>query len=187
MKKVGVGLLAGAITLGGVFAATTFANDDAPKATVSNGEEVKQKQSSNTNEGNLSIEEAIKTAQEEGKGKVSDVELEWERGNLVYNVELQGNGTETDVELNANTGEVLKVKSEKEDEQDEEITLDQKLFSASDAIQLAEKEADGEFSELQLDHDNGTLIYDIELEGKQEAEIKIDALTGKVLKVELDD
>ncbi|MDM5205766.1 PepSY domain-containing protein [Cytobacillus kochii] len=187
MKKVGVGLLAGAITLGGVFAATTFANDDAPKATVSNGEEVKQKQTSNTNEGTLSIEEAIKTAQEEGKGKVTDVELEWERGNLVYNVELQGNGTETDVELNANTGEVLKVKSEKEDEQDEEITLDQKLFSASDAIQLAEKEADGEFSELQLDHDNGTLIYDIELEGKQEAEIKIDALTGKVLKVELDD
>lgn len=187
MKKVGVGLLAGAITLGGVYAATAFANDDTPKATVTTGEEVKQKQTSNTNEETLSIEEAIKIAQEEGKGNVTDVELEWERGNLVYHVELQGNGTETDVELNAKTGEVFKVKSEKEDDQDEEITLDQKLFSASEAIQLAEKEADGKFNELQLDDDHGTLIYDIELEGKQEAEIKIDALTGKVLEVELDD
>lgn len=189
MKKLGVGILAGAITLGGVYAATAFANDDATtevKNTQQNSAETNEKQS-DTNGTILSIEEAIKVAEGEGKGKVTDVELEWERGNLVFNIELQDGSTETDVELNAASGEVLKVKSEKEDDNDEAISFDEALFSVSEAIEKAEKETNGEFSELELSNDYGKLVYDMELEGNQEAEVTIDALTGETLSVELDD
>lgn len=56
------------------------------------------------------------------------------------------------------------------------------------AIERAEKEVNGKVIEINLDEDDNRMIYEIELKtSKGEAELELDAVTGKVLDVEYDD
>ena len=62
------------------------------------------------------------------------------------------------------------------------------VISQDDAIAIAEKAANGKVVEIELDEDDGFLKYDVELRtDRGEAEVEIDASTGNVLEVELDD
>ena len=61
-------------------------------------------------------------------------------------------------------------------------------ISQDDAIAIAEKAANGKVVEIELDEDDGFIKYDVELRtDRGEAEVEIDAITGNVLEVELDD
>lgn len=56
------------------------------------------------------------------------------------------------------------------------------------AIQIALAEFPGKVEDVELDDDDGRLIYEIEIEnGDQEAEIEIDAITGKIIMIDIDD
>lgn len=60
-------------------------------------------------------------------------------------------------------------------------------ITEQEAIDIALKQFSGSIKELDLDKDDGQLIYDIEVESSRgEAEIEIDAYTGKVLVVDID-
>ncbi|GAA0361256.1 PepSY domain-containing protein [Bacillus horti] len=61
----------------------------------------------------MSIDEASKIVTDKYPGNVTEVELEKERGKLVYEIDLKGPQGEYDVKLDAVTGEILKVKQEK--------------------------------------------------------------------------
>ncbi|MDR0136896.1 PepSY domain-containing protein [Metabacillus idriensis] len=64
----------------------------------------------------ISLEEATKIALKEAKGTVEEAELENEDGKAVYSFEIQGeNGKEAEVEISAETGNVLKTEWENED------------------------------------------------------------------------
>ncbi|MBP1968639.1 putative membrane protein YkoI [Virgibacillus natechei] len=55
------------------------------------------------------------------------------------------------------------------------------------AEEIALNEFDGQITELELDEDDGRLMYEIEIEdGEDEAEIEIDAYTGEILVIEID-
>lgn len=74
----------------------------------------------------LSEEQVIEIALMEVPGEVQDIELERHRGAQVYEIEiLDANGEEIEVEIAAETGDVLKVRAEgkgcdKDDEDDTE-------------------------------------------------------------------
>lgn len=65
-------------------------------------------------EAKLSITEAIQIAEKEGNGKVTEIDLDRERGGLIYEAEVQASdGKEYDVEVDANTGDVIRKNEDK--------------------------------------------------------------------------
>lgn len=62
------------------------------------------------------------------------------------------------------------------------------IIDRNRAVQIALAKFPGKVEEVELDDDDGRLIYEIEIEnGDKEAEFDIDAKTGKILKFEIDD
>ncbi len=64
----------------------------------------------------LTEEQVIEIALAEVAGEVEDVDLERHKGKQIYEIEiLAEDGTEMEVEISAETGDVLRVKAEGED------------------------------------------------------------------------
>jgi uncharacterized membrane protein YkoI len=64
----------------------------------------------------LTEEQIIAIALTEVPGDVTDVELERERGKRIYEVEIRTqDGTEMEVEIAADTGDILRVEAEDDD------------------------------------------------------------------------
>jgi uncharacterized membrane protein YkoI len=94
--------------------------------------------------------------------------------------------------------EVDEQRQEDTDEQAQEDTEKEELTEASDrggssvidteeAQRIALNEFDGTVTSLELDEEDGRLIYEIEIErDNQEAEIELDALTGEILVISID-
>ncbi|GAB3791194.1 PepSY domain-containing protein [Virgibacillus kimchii] len=79
---------------------------------------------------------------------------------------------------------------EKEDEQekeDETPSGERSTIDTEEARNIALNEFDGIVTSLELDEEDGRLIYEIEIErGDHEAEIEIDAFTGEILVISID-
>lgn len=62
------------------------------------------------------------------------------------------------------------------------------VIDKNKAIQIALAEFPGKVEGVELEDDDGRLIYEIEIEnGEQEADIEIDAITGKIIVIDIDD
>jgi uncharacterized membrane protein YkoI len=67
---------------------------------------------------------------------------------------------------------------------------DRNIISMNEAEEIAIKEAGGSIESIELEKDDGKLIYEIELRSENEVDdvdVDVDAVTGKVLKVDRDD
>jgi uncharacterized membrane protein YkoI len=109
---------------------------------------------------------------------------------MTYEMTVKTNEGYQDVEVDAEKGEILS--REMEDEDDGDMSTQQAVETAKISMDQAEKialkEVDGQVTDAELDSGNGILVYELEIkQGKKEYDIEIDANTGEVLKVELDD
>ncbi len=162
-------------------------------------------------------------------GTISEIELEKDNNRAVYEIEIVNEGMEYDLKVDANSGEILKLKekqvavhsddqkhevielekepNDKEDKQEqaqktEETKIEKKdapienkkqenkntVIDASKAIEIAQKEFPGTVTDVELDEDDGRYIYEIEIKaGGQEAEFEIDAMTGEIIVIDIDD
>lgn len=78
-----------------------------------------------------------------------------------------------------------KNKKEKSNKKDKENNA---IIDVGEASEIALKEFSGRITEVELEEEDGRLIYEVEIEsGDLEAEIEIDAHTGEVLVIEIDD
>ena len=76
----------------------------------------------------------------------------------------------------------------KEQAKDKEKEVPKTVLSVEEVSKIALQQFSGEIDEIELDEENGRLIYEIEIErGEQEAEIEIDAYTGEVIVIEIDE
>ncbi len=173
MKKwMMVPALAGAVMIGGVAMVTNAGQSLAA-----------------TPKGLLSIEEAKAIAVKSVGGKVMDIELDRDKSGDVYEVEVQSKGIEYDLDIDAQTGKVLRTEKDDmdNDDQDEHVVPDGKYISKDAAIKIAMKQAKGIVTKVELDNEDGRVIYEIEIEdGAFEYEFDIDAVSGEVLKYEKD-
>jgi uncharacterized membrane protein YkoI len=148
----------------------------------------------------LSEEDAIDIATAEANGTVEEVELEGENGTPVYEVEFVGsNGAETEVAVHANDGTVLETESEDEadeteeddemEEDDESVAPGNVSLSEGEAIDIATAEANGTVEEVELESEDGTPAYEVELVGSDgsETEVTVHADDETVLEVETGD
>ncbi len=114
-------------------------------------------------------------------GQVTKSELDKENGKKVYEVEVMDGNVEKEFKIDAETGEIVKFKSEqkttKRAKKEPKISYDR-------AKEIAlEQSKNGKFKEIELKHKNGVLVYDVEIaEGFMDREFLIDAMTGEILR-----
>ena len=141
-----------------------------------------------------------------------EVELDVERGIMVYEVEFKANGTKYEYDIDASNGEVVHLDQDIDDDWYEAqnkipVSVEKpsnsgaatgntpssaELISAEKAKSLALEHAGLKSSEVvfektELDEDDGIWEYDVEFrKGNIEYEYEIDAQSGKILKAEKD-
>jgi uncharacterized membrane protein YkoI len=148
-----------------------------------------------TPKGLLTMDEAKAIAVKSVGGTVTGIELDRETVGDIYEVEVKSKGFEYDLDIDAKTGKVLQtdkadnddVDLDNDDTDDKVIVSDGKFIAEKAAVKIAMKQAKGTATEVELDEEDGRVIYEIEIkDGKDEYDFDIDAISGKVLKFEKD-
>ncbi|PAE99088.1 hypothetical protein CHH59_13330 [Shouchella clausii] len=147
------------------------------------------------NQSGITYKEAEEIAiRETGGGHILQLERDRDDGEDRYEVEIHKDGQEYEFDIAADSGEVKQRKSERiddedNDDDDEGSKLPADALSTDEAIKRALEEVDGIVSEVELDKEDGQYVYEIEVEtGKNnETTIDIAAVSGEVLKVDMDD
>ena len=184
-KWMAVPIVTGALVFGSI-ALVAGANQNLDKETV-NG----------TKKDNLlTNEEVIEKALTIVDGTVTEVELERTLTRTIYEVEINKDGFDYDLDMDAVTGKVLKNdksaddKDDKEDLDDNSTKIDSSkvAITREAAIKTALIEATGTVTDVEIERDDSQTFYKIEVEdGAKEVEVKVDANTGEVLSVDEDD
>jgi len=132
---------------------------------------------------------AIEIAKGAFAGRVTELELDEDDGRLIYEIELRTGTEKAEIEIDAYTGEILVIEIENDNSNKYKFKSqdDQTVIGAEEAITIAKNKFDGRVTELQLDKEDGRLIYEIELiSGNKEAELEINAYTGEIISIEID-
>lgn len=169
-KKLIIGGIIGAIVLGGAFGVNAMTN---------NGDDW------NGQDAKLSQEDAEKAAKEEVQGLTVDkVEKDKEGDRLIYEVEgTTEDGKEADVDIDANSGEVVKSERDDDDDSEESENNADVKISKEKAEEIAKKEGKGEVVEVELEDGH----YEVEMkDGKTEYEVKINGQSGEVMESKQD-
>jgi len=131
----------------------------------------------------LDPKEAIDIALNKFQGTVKEIQLDSDNGRLLYEIEVISNHVEMEFEIDAHTGKILEEDRGKTKKNYDKLSV----ISAKDALDIAFSKFSGTLIELELEEDDGFLIYEIEIKsGREEAEIEINAYTGEVLFIEID-
>ena len=122
------------------------------------------------------------------KAKVESISLDKENGRYVYEIEGFTSTREYDMKINAATGKTISSKSEKLDRDDRNkkaLNL-KKTISRSTATKIAQKKVAGsKATEWTLEREGLRSIWDVTVtKNGQKSEVKINALTKKVISVE---
>ena len=194
-------LIGGAVIGNGVFT-TAFASNNAPATTQAEDQKDDDNIAELQAKVKLTLDEAQVFALNKVAGTVQESELEDEDGVVVYGFEIQtASGDVNDVKVNAINGDIVKVEndanddengteeSEESEENDDNIAeLQAKAKLTSDEAQaIALKEVPGTVIESELEDEDGVVVYGFEIQSTNGVQdVKIDAATGKVVKVEAD-
>ncbi len=168
--------------------------------------------SAQTSDTLIGKQKAREIALQQAQGTVDDIDLERKQGKLVYEVEIeQSNRDDDDVEvkIDAATGQVLAVETDDDRTPStkkaiqpaapqsvaDTVAQTQKATDTKPAVitkeqarQIAVDTVGGKVVEIERDRDDGILIYEVELRtSRGEVELDIDAISGKVLKIDYDD
>lgn len=141
----------------------------------------------------LSQQEAIDKFHQQFSGKqLKSIELNREGKHYLYEIEGFDSNNEYSVNINAETGQIGHVHSEKLDHDDRnQKALDFKgTISRDDASRIAEEHIKGTSEEwkLEQDEDTGKTYWEVKVKnGHQETEVKINAHTKEVISTERDD
>ncbi len=142
------------------------------------GDDDRQEDARYQSQPEITLDQARQTAEAAQGGTAIGIQLDEEDGNLVYEVDF----VEADVLVDAVTGDVLSTEPNDDSTEDAqyqslaEITLDQ-------ARQTAEAAQGDAAIGIQLDEEDGSLVYEIDF---VEADVFVDAGTGEILGTELE-
>ena len=139
----------------------------------------------------VSFEQALNIAQKTVKGDIVSAgfdQNDYSAGGK-YEVKIIANNTEYEVDIDADSGKVLKTKQERLDNKDraEHKAMKQAKVSLNQAMKTAARSVGGTVFEAEFDNDYGQSVYEIKVaKGNQTHKIVIDAMTGKVISTRLD-
>lgn len=125
---------------------------------------------------------------------IDDHELDTDDGRQIWEIEFHADGYEHEFDVDARTGEVIDHERDREDDDTQKPTQQgsNDRLSGEQALQIAVEHAGvgapSHVDDLELDSDDGRQIWEIEFHaGGLEYEYDVDAHTGDILDVEIDD
>ncbi|MFD2639741.1 PepSY domain-containing protein [Piscibacillus salipiscarius] len=200
-RKMIAGALASTIAVGGTVGAVTYS--DSISKTSNQKLDVKGKMESqatvNANK-LIGVEELEDIVLNKVDGSIEDVELDTRSDNKAYyEVEVLKDEQEYELIIDGYTGKVLKVEgvnhtSKSNGEEQVEVKDDENKsqkntepIGKEKAIRLALEVTSGKVSDIELEEDDGQYVYEVEVKGEKESGVKIDAYTGAIIDIELDD
>lgn len=193
--KIFTAVMAGAILIGGVsVGAEVLKKDDKEQ-------NLQQVENAETEQKGITLDEASKIALAKVKnGVITEAEKDRENGRYVFEIEVEDDQFEYDFKISQENGEILKEKKENRDDdsnrQNEASTenKDVTFITLEKAEEVALKEVQGTVEGVELDRENESHVYEIEIDtGKKNGDddedvtVYVDAVTGKMLYVEWDD
>ncbi|CAM4447471.1 PepSY domain-containing protein [Paenibacillus macerans] len=204
-RKMWVGAMSAALLLG---ATTALASAGAAgQSTGNTGTGATAKTAAQSGKSSyITIEQAKAAALKAEAGRVEDVELKRKSGKVFYDIEIEQAYGDVDVHVDAVTGKVLAVKDREhdddDDDRDDRDNRDNRDYIAGSnkglpagakitsdqASEIAVKQVNGAtVTKVELDYDDGRYVYEVELKTELgEADVDIDAVTGKVYSVDED-
>ncbi|MGD6793269.1 PepSY domain-containing protein [Metabacillus indicus] len=125
--------------------------------------------------------EAKEIAEEQYEGKIES--LSYNEPEQAYSIRLVAGKDEISLKMDASSGKILSEDRKTIGSNNPKVKL-----TEEQAIEIARKEAKGEVGDLDLEEEDGRLYYEIEMEnGENETTVQVDAFTGAVLSVSVED
>jgi uncharacterized membrane protein YkoI len=122
-------------------------------------------------------------------GRVFDMELDRERGRLLWELDVASSGKAYDVKLNARSGRVVRLKRDRTPDRGMRLLGAAKVRAAKAARTAAATVKPADLRALDLDRWRGGVVWEAELTATSgtEYDVKVDARTGKVVGKRIDD
>ena len=127
----------------------------------------------------ISVQAAIEIFNNEfGSPNIDEIQFEREDGRYVYDFEGWDGEFHYEMEVDAQTGEILSQETETDSDQDDILDLDG-IISPQEAMAIAlEAAGSGYVEEWDLELENGFTVYEVDIEGGEDQDV--DAHTGEV-------
>ncbi|MDQ0860618.1 PepSY domain-containing protein [Bacillus sp. V2I10] len=151
---------------------------DAETGNIQNLQQEKKTDSEKEENPAISEAEAKKIAEEIYRGNVQALTLQ----RKIYSITVLTKTEQIKLEMNADTGKITS-----EDKSSIEKNTQHVKLTEEQAKKIALAEVNGKIEDIDLEEEDDSVFYEVEIEsGQQEATIQIDAFTGKVLSVAIE-
>ncbi|MGM0920198.1 MAG: PepSY domain-containing protein [Bacillota bacterium] len=151
---------------------------DAETGNIQNLQQVKKTDSAKEEKPAISEAEAKKLAEETYRGNVQALTLH----RKIYSITVLTKTEQIKLEMNADSGKITS-----EDKSSIEKNTQHVKLTEEQAKKIALAEVNGKIEDIDLEEEEDRVFYEVEIEsGQQEATIQIDAYTGKVLSVAIE-
>lgn len=127
----------------------------------------------------ISVQDAIAIFNNEfGSPNIDEIEFEREDGRYVYDFEGWDGEFEYEMEIDAQTGEILSQETDADTDHDDILDLDG-IISPQEAMAIAlEAAGSGYVEEWDLELEDGFTVYEVDIEGGEDQDV--DAHTGEI-------
>ncbi|WP_368654006.1 PepSY domain-containing protein [Ornithinibacillus sp. 4-3] len=197
-KKLGIGI--GALLFAGILGFwiyTSDASQQAPELTTDKIREMVLSQypgEITEIELDKELNKVVYEVEVISNGKEYDLTLDGNSGEVlklkektVYTKENQSDDRKNDSTKEKSTNDEKNQTEQKQNENKQNNQQENTVINEEKAIEIAKSEFPGTLVSMELDRDDGRLIYEIEIvNGNEEAEIEIDAYTGEILVLDID-
>lgn len=194
LKKI-ISLSLGTLLLASTSTNLIFAQDNSEESSTSDQmSETVSEESQAASELQLALETAIDLfGTEFSEADITEIDIELQRDNT-YEIQIEGHDDagEYELEYHSGTEEVREREIDDDDDTEQALPLNDLLPIDEISAVALEEVGFGEITDWHIEHDDNSdrFVWDIEIQesnSEREAEIEIDASTGEVLNVELDD
>ena len=136
----------------------------------------------------ISQSSAVKKFKSRYNVKIESINLEKENGRYVYEIEGFSSTRDYEMKINASNGKVISARSEKDRNSNKKGLSLSKTISRSTATKIAQNRVPGSKAiEWTLERENSRSVWEVTVtKNGKKSEVKINALTKKVISVERD-
>ena len=141
---------------------------------------------------NRAMNIALKKVPGANNSHMKKIHLDRENGRMVYEGEIYYNGQEYEFDIDAETGEIVKWKAETKSTpsyNNRSVNATQQVTperAKSIALAQVPEANQSHFGKIELDHDHGRAVYEIEIfYNNSKYEFDIDATTGEIIGTEV--
>ncbi|MDX8045157.1 PepSY domain-containing protein [Gracilibacillus sp. S3-1-1] len=166
-------------------------NNNEQVTTVALSNDTQEHEAKSKDDAFISMEKAKNIATDMYPGVVTEMEMDEDDGRYYYEMELVTETGEVELAIHANTGEILYISVDEDDDKVKQANLAEnknEWLSAEEVRSIALEKYAGTIVEFDLEDEDERYIYEVEIRtDKGDVELEIDASTGDFLKVEYDD